>query len=133
MSNFRPMIKDGVKALAQGKNFAALTTMMPDGQPQTQVMWVHCDDDHILINTEVHRRKFKNVEADPRVTVMIWEASNPYVFAEVRGRVVETVTGEAALTSINSLSHKYTGKDYAPEIESERVVLKIAPDRQLVR
>ena len=127
------MIKDGVKALAQGKNFAALTTMMPDGQPQTQVMWVHCDDDHILINTEVHRRKFKNVEADPRVTVMIWEASNPYVFAEVRGRVVETTTGEAALTSINSLAQKYTGKDYAPEIESERVVLKIAPDRQLVR
>lgn len=132
-TSFRRMIKDRVKALAQAKNFAALTTMMPSGQPQTQVMWVHCDDEHILINTEVHRRKFKNVELDPRVTVMIWDNENPYVFAEVRGRVVKTITGDAAVTSINALAQKYTGKDYAPQIESERVVLKIAPERQLVR
>ena len=127
------MIEDGVKALAQGKNFAALTTLMPGGQPQTHVMWVDCDDEHVLINTEVHRRKFKNVEADPRVTVAIWDAANPYSFAEVRGRVVETITGEQALASINALANKYTGADYSPEIQSERVILKIAPDRQIAR
>jgi PPOX class probable F420-dependent enzyme len=127
------MIDDAVRTLAQGKNFAALTTLMPDGQPQTHVMWVDCDDDHLIINTEVHRRKFKNVEADPRVTVAIWDASNPYSFAEVRGRVVDTERGEAALANINALAHKYTGKDYAAEIQSERVILKIAPDRQISR
>jgi len=127
------MLEDAVRTLAQGANFAALTTLMPDGQPQTHIMWVHCDDDHILINTEVHRRKFKNVEADPRVTVAIWNAENPYSFAEVRGRVVETVTGKAALDSINALSQKYRGVDYQPEIQSERVILRIAPDRQVTR
>ena len=127
------MIDDAVKTLAQGANFAALTTLMPDGQPQTHIMWVHCDDEHILINTEVHRRKFKNVEADPRVTVAIWAADNPYSFAEVRGRVVETITGDAALASINALSQKYRNVDYQPEIQSERVILKIAPDRQIAR
>lgn len=127
------MIEDGVRALAQGKNFAALTTLMPGGQPQTHVMWVHCDDEHILINTEVHRRKYKNVEADPRVTVAIWNADNPYSFAEVRGRVVETIRGDAALASINELANKYTNADYSPEIQSERVILKIAPDRQISR
>ena len=127
------MIEDGVRELAQGKNFAALTTLLPSGQPQTHVMWVDCDDEHILINTEVHRRKFKNVVADPRVTVAVWNAENPYSFAEVRGRVVETVTGDAALASINALANKYTGADYAPEIQSERVILKIAPDRQISR
>lgn len=127
------MIEDAVRALAQGANFAALTTLMPDGQPQTHVMWVGCDDNHILINTEVHRRKFKNVEADPRVTVAIWDVTNPYSFAEVRGRVVETVTGPDALASINALANKYTGNDYSPEIQSERVILKIAPDRQIAR
>ena len=88
---------------------------------------------HVLINTEVHRRKFKNVEADPRVTVAIWDAENPYRFAEVRGRVVETVTGPDALASINAMSNKYVGTDYQPQIESERVILKIAPDRQIAR
>lgn len=127
------MIEDDIRAMAQGKNFAALTTLLPSGQPQTHVMWVGCDDEHILINTEVHRRKFKNVEADPRVTVAIWNAENPYSFAEVRGRVVETVRGDAALANINELANKYTGADYAPEIQSERVILKIAPDRQISR
>jgi len=127
------MLDDGVRQLASGKNFAALTTLLPGGQPQTHVMWVDCDDEHVLINTEVHRRKFKNVEADPRVTVAIWDAENPYSFAEVRGRVVETITGDDALASINALAHKYTGADYAPEIQSERVILKIAPDRQISR
>lgn len=127
------MLDTAVRTLASGANFAALTTLMPDGQPQTHVMWVDCDDEHILINTEVHRRKFKNVEADPRVTVAIWDAGNPYSFVEVRGRVVETVRGAAALASINALSHKYRGSDYAPEIQSERVILRIAPDRQISR
>ena len=127
------MINDAVRVLAEGANFAAFTTMLPSGQPQTHVMWVGCDDEHLLINTEVHRRKFKNVEADPRVTLAIWNAENPYSFAEVRGRVVEMVTGPDALANINAMANKYTGADYAPEIQSERVVLKIAPDRQIAR
>ena len=127
------MLHEQVRALAEGPNFAALTTLMPDGQPQTHVMWVGCDDEHLLINTEVHRRKFKNVEADPRVTVAIWDAENPYSFVEVRGRVIETITGDAALASINALSKKYTGGDYTPEIQSERVILRIAADRQVTR
>lgn len=127
------MLHEKVRTLAEGPNFAALSTLMPDGQPQTHVMWVGCDDGHIIINTEIHRRKFKNIEADARVTVAIWDAENPYSFVEVRGRVVETITGDAALASINELSRKYTGGDYAPEIQSERVILKIAPDREVTR
>ena len=43
------------KAMATEPNFATLTTLFEDGTPQTQVMWVDADDDHLLINTEVHR------------------------------------------------------------------------------
>ena len=127
------MLHDKVRALAEGPNFAAFTTLMPSGQPQTHVMWVGCDDDHLIINTEVHRRKFKNIQADPRVTVAIWDAESSYTFVEVRGRVVETITGPEALDSINALSRKYTGGDYAPAIQSERVILRIAPERQVTR
>lgn len=118
-----------LKALAQGKNFAALTTLMPDGQPQTQVMWVGADDDHVLINTEVHRAKYKNVARDPRVTVTVWDAASPYRYVEARGRVVDEVRGDAARTSIDELSQKYTGADYAAPVQSERVVLQVAVDK----
>ncbi len=124
------MIDPTVKELAQGKNFAALTTLFADGQPQTQIMWVDADDEHVLINTEVHRQKFANVEKDPRVTLAIFDADNPYHYAEVRGRVVGVVRGDEARAHIDTLSAKYTGGPYAGPIQSERVILKIAPARQ---
>ncbi len=124
------MIDQTVTELAHGKNFAALTTLFTDGRPQTQIMWVDADDEHVLINTEVHRQKFKNVERDPRVTVTIFDAANPYHYAEVRGRVVEVVRGDAARAHIDELSEKYSGVPYPNPIQSERVILKIAPDRQ---
>lgn len=126
------MLHDKTRTLCEGANFAALTTLFDDGRPQTQVMWVGCDDDHVLINTELHRAKFKNVEGDPRVSVMVWDAANPYSYVEVRGRVVDTVRGDAARSNIDELAHKYTGDDYANEVTSERVVLKIAPDREII-
>lgn len=122
-----------VRDLAQGPNFAALTTLFDDGRPQTQIMWVDADDDHLLINTEVHRQKFTNVEGDPRVSVAIWDHTSAYRYVEVRGRVVGTVRGDEAREHIDHCSRVYTGHDYAPEITSERVVLRIAPDRVITR
>ena len=119
--------------LAGGDNFAALTTLMPDGHPQTQVMWVDTDGDHLLINTEVHRQKFRNVERDPRVTITIWDKEDPYSFVEVRGEVMGKVKGPEAREHIDKLSHKYHGRPYATPIRSERVVLRIAPLRQVIR
>jgi PPOX class probable F420-dependent enzyme len=122
-----------VLELARGQNFAALTTLLPNGHPQTQVMWVDADEQHLLVNTEVHRQKFRNVERDPRVTVTIWDMEDPYRFVEVRGEVVEKVKGQEAREHIDELSHKYRGKPYQTRIQSERVVLRIAPSRQVVR
>jgi PPOX class probable F420-dependent enzyme len=123
------MLDDTVKTLARGKNFAALTTLLPDGQPQTHIMWVDASDDEVIINTEVERQKFRNITRDPRVTVTIFDAANPYRYAEVRGRVRATVTGAEARAHIDQLSEKYTGKPYANPIGSERVIVKIAPER----
>ena len=119
--------------LASGENFAALTTLLPDGHPQTQVMWVDADGDHLLINTEVHRQKFRNVERDPRVTLTIWDKEDPYTFVEVRGEVVEKAKGSEARRHIDELSHKYHGKPYGTPIRSERVMLRIASLRQVIR
>lgn len=118
-----------LKALATAKNFAALTTLGPDGMPSTHVMWVHADDDHVLINTEVHRQKYKNISRDGRVTVTVWDADNAYRYVEARGRVADTVGGKTARDDIDALSQKYTGHDYANPIQSERVVLQIEVDK----
>ncbi|HEU0170041.1 MAG TPA: PPOX class F420-dependent oxidoreductase, partial [Acidimicrobiales bacterium] len=61
------------------------------------------------------------------------DAANPYSYGEVRGEVVETVTGPEARAHIDALSQKYMGTDYGNPIQSERVILKVAPRRQFVR
>ena len=118
-----------LKAFASEPNFAALTTLMPDGQPQTQLMWVHASDDQVIVNTEVGRQKFRNVEADPRVTVTVFDRENPYRYVEARGRVVATVGGDEARSNIDELSQKYTGVPYANPIGTDRVILQIEVDK----
>lgn len=118
-----------VRELATGPNFAALTTLFEDGQPQTQVMWVDADETHVLINTEVHRQKFTNVERDPRVTVVVWDATNPYRYTEVRGVVEEVVRGQEARDHIDRCSQVYFGKDYPNDVVSERAILRIRAGR----
>jgi PPOX class probable F420-dependent enzyme len=127
------VLEEGVRRLAKEKNFAVLTTLLPDGRPMSHVMWVDCDDEHVLINTEAHRQKARNVRRDPRVTVTIWDAADPYRYAEVRGEVVEIVAGPEARGHIDQLSLKYHGHEYRNPIRSERLLLRIKPLRQLLR
>ena len=127
------MLEEGVRQLAKGRNFAAFTTLLPDGRPMTHVMWVDCDDEHVLINTEVHRQKARNIRRDPRVTVTVWDNADPYRYAEVRGEVVETVTGPEARAHIDELSMKYHGHEYRNRIQSERLLVRIKSVRHQVR
>jgi PPOX class probable F420-dependent enzyme len=128
-----PKLHPDTVELARGANYGSITTMLPSGRLQTQVIWVHTDGQRLVVNTEVHRQKFKNVEQDPRVTLTIRDEQDPYRYAEVRGRVVETVGGQRAHDNIDELSQKYQGQDYDPDsIKSERVMLWIVPERQTI-
>ena len=51
--------------------------MLPNGNFQTQLLWVHADDERLVANTEVHRQKFKNAQRDPRVTLTIRNEQDP--------------------------------------------------------
>ncbi|HUY98019.1 MAG TPA: PPOX class F420-dependent oxidoreductase [Verrucomicrobiae bacterium] len=129
----RGMLDEAVRALAQAPNFAAVTTLGPTGQPETQVMWVDCDEQAVLFNTELHRQKVANLRRDPRVTVMIWDRRSPYHYAEVRGRVERVELGLAARRHIDRLSHKYSGEPFPQDrIRSERVIVRVRPERQRV-
>lgn len=128
-------LESGIRELAEGANFAAFTVNLPSGRAMTHVVWVGVGDDGSLqVNTEVHRAKYKAVEKDPRVTLAIWDKSNPYHFAEVRGRVVTETRGPEARAGIDALSLKYNGTTYPDaNITSERVILHIDPEIQHLR
>jgi general stress protein 26 len=116
--------------LSTGK-YAVLTTMMPNGAPNSHMMWAGCDEDgNVLINTEIHRRKFKNMTVGAKATVLVFE--NNFSWCEIRGTVIEHVHGAAARKHIDTLAQIYTGADYANTVQTERVIVKIKPDYELV-
>ena len=98
-----PLDADVVR-LARGKNLATVVTLMPDGQPQALLTWVDTDGEHVLVNTEPQRQRARNIRRDPRITVLIHSADDPWDWAEVRGRVVGMETGEQARKHIDELS-----------------------------
>jgi PPOX class probable F420-dependent enzyme len=128
-----PELHPVTRELAGGRNFAAISTLLPNGQIETQYIWVGADGVRLFVNTEPHRQKFKNMERDPRVTLAIRDEQNPYRYAEVRGRVVETERGQKARDQIDELSQKYERRPYpADQIKTERVTVWIVPEHQTI-
>jgi PPOX class probable F420-dependent enzyme len=111
--------------------FAHFATMTPSGYPHVTPVWVDYDDEtgHLLVNTERERRKTKNVEGNPKVGVSMVDPENPYRFLSVFGDVDE-ITTEGARDHIDVLAGRYLGEEEYPNpVQSERVVLRIAPER----
>ena len=126
------MLEARVRELAQGPNFAVTTTVNADGSLQSLVTWIDADEEFLYVNTETERQRARNVRRDPRITVVIFDGDSWWNYAEVRGHVVDIVGGPEARAHIDTVARKYTGEPYANPIGSERVILKIRPDRQRV-
>jgi PPOX class probable F420-dependent enzyme len=101
-------IPDSHQDLLAGPVNVVLTTIMPDGQPQTTPVWCNLDGDDLLINTMKQFRKAKNMTANPKVTLLAYKLKEPLRNIEVRGQVVE-MTEEGALEHLNELNMLYGG------------------------
>lgn len=87
---------------------AALTTLMPDGRPQTTVVWCDFDGECVRVNTMRGFRKERNMRRDPRVSLLCYDPREPLRYLEIRGEVIE-MTEDGALAHLDALSDKYTG------------------------
>ena len=129
-------IPDAYLDLVNGPSVAALTTAMPDGQPQTTVVWCNFDGRHVLVNTMRGFRKEKNMRLNPKVTLLCYDPRQPLRSLEVRGTVV-AMTGAGALEHLDRLCELYTGKSpyfgtCVPVAFKEKempVICKILPTR----
>ncbi len=88
---------------------AALTTVMPDGYPQTSVVWCDFDGECLRVSTMRGFQKERNMRRNPRVTLLCYDPREPLRYLEVRGTVVET-TEEGALAHLDGLASKYAGR-----------------------
>ena len=120
-------LTEDVRKLIDGPNFAHLATIMPDGAPQSAPVWVTREGDLILVGTGEGSLKAKNTRRDPRVALSVVDFGDPYVEAQIRGRVVERRPDPQFVVK-DATARKYTGKDF-PWRNPDGVTLVIAVDR----
>ncbi|MEV8534020.1 PPOX class F420-dependent oxidoreductase [Streptomyces sp. NPDC051211] len=127
-------LNDAVRKLLDAPHPAVLSTLNPDGSPQTSVVWVSRDGQDVLVSTEQGRRKERNIVRDPRVSLTVFDLTNPFLYTEIRGEA--TVTEDIGRAVAVRIAEEYegpgAGKEYldAPP-EQVRVVVRITPRRVL--
>jgi PPOX class probable F420-dependent enzyme len=121
-------LSDATRRLLDGRNFSVLATINPDGGPQTSVMWHARDGDDVLFSTVAGRRKHKNMVRDPRVSISVWDAEDPYMYVELRGRA--TMTEDVNREFDTKLSWRYDGKDPDPDRPGAvRLIVRVEVDK----
>jgi len=114
--------------LLEGRNYAVLATINPDGSPQTSAMWVGRDGDDLVFSTVEGRKKHRNMLRDPRVSVSILDSADPENYVELRGRVTMTPDPDRLLHI--QLSHKYDGTDPGEDRPgAHRVIVRMTVDK----
>lgn len=117
-----------VRELLSKANPAVITSLRSDGQPVSVATWYLLeDDDRVLVNMDVSRRRVQHLRDDPRVTLTALDEASWYTHVSLIGRVTE-IADDEGLVDIDRLSMHYGDRPY-PHRTSPRVSAWIAVDR----
>jgi PPOX class probable F420-dependent enzyme len=116
------------RRILDGKNFATVATLNPDGGPQSSLVWFMRDGDTVLFSTKATRQKARNLVRDRRISLGVFDIENPYDFVEIRGtaELIDDTNKELS----KELSHRYLNED--PPFEPDdviRLVVRVIPER----
>jgi len=104
-------MSETARELLAGPNVAVLATLRADGSPHTTAVWTEAEPPHVLVATKSDTVKAKNVTADPRVGLTVFDSKDPYLELNLSGRVVGTEPGRPV---IDRLSAVYYGETPYP-------------------
>jgi len=108
---------------------AVLVTLLADGRPQASVVWFQYSDGLFQVNSERGRLKVRNVERDPRATLVIVDPDNQHRYLEIRADV-QSVVEEGAVEHRARLDVRYLGRDHwtdPSKDQAARVVVSMKP------
>ncbi len=83
-----------------------LTTMSPTGQPESSLVWVDHDDECATVNTTLERRKARNLQANPKASLLVVDPDNTGRFIQIRGDA--ELVRDGALEHVDRLARRYT-------------------------
>jgi PPOX class probable F420-dependent enzyme len=132
MMTIMTVVLPGVaRSLIDNPTYAVLSTINSDGTPQSTVVWVKRDGDDILFSTVRGRRKTRNMERDPRVSICAYDPAQPYSYCTVEGAVALSDDKDDL---IGELSYKYANEPWTSDSpETVRVVCRLTPAHVIYR
>lgn len=123
-----PEIPDSHKDLLSAQ-VGVLGTIGASGRPQLSATWFLADGETVKISLNTARQKVKNLQADPKASVLIFDEQSPYRYLELRGDA--EVTPDPDYTFADKVGAKYGGADLRERDNpgDTRVVVTIHPTR----
>lgn len=104
-------------------NVAVLSTIGPDGRPQSSVVWFVADGDTVKLSLHTGRQKMKNLAANPAVNLLIVDVANTQRYVEIRGDA--TIESDADYAFADAFVQPKYGLDV-------RIIDQGAPGRSVV-
>jgi PPOX class probable F420-dependent enzyme len=83
-----------------------LTTLMPDGQPQSSLVWCDYDGEYARVNTSLERQKGQNLRSNPLLSLLVVDPEDTSRYIEIRGQA--EILFEGALECLDELTRQYT-------------------------
>lgn len=108
---------------------ATLSTIGPDGRPQSSEVWFLADGDTVSISLNSGRQKMKNLLANPAANLLILDLAMPYRYLELRGDA--EITPDPDYVFADQVGAKYDGADLRAHDRpgQTRYVVTIRPTR----
>jgi PPOX class probable F420-dependent enzyme len=108
-----PILTPQARSALEVGHLAHLVTLNEDGGPQVTIVWVGLDGDEIVSGHLALRKKLRNVERDPRVTLSMEtggiDSRGLAEYLVING--VARVTKGGAPALLQQLAHIYLGPD----------------------
>ena len=120
-------LDETARGLIDGRNAATVATLNADGRAQLSVIFVARDEDTLVFSTTTDRLKTRNIKRDPRITVLVMDATNAGKYVEIRGTVELVEDPEKHLPQ--RMYEKYLGADAPPEPGVDRLIVRLNADR----
>jgi PPOX class probable F420-dependent enzyme len=113
--------------------YPIVTTMRADGRLSSNPVSMLWDGERVRFSTVKTRMKYKNLVADPRLTMCISSLEDPLFYLEIRGRA--EIEDDPDRTFINQVAKKYLGRDEYPYDQPgfERVTVTMIPEQVSAR
>jgi len=121
-----PRLPDAAKRWLEDGTYVTVGTIGPDNRPHLSVVWATYDGDDVLFSTLTGRRKYRNLETNPNVSLLWFPRDDPLSYVEVRGTA--TTTTEGAVELVERLARTYVGRPYR-EVPGNvvRVTVRVRP------